>query len=255
MLAALLIVVPAGSLRGQDSDHERYKSPWRTPWDYQGARGSDHWSELDSEYAACNGKEQSPIDIRNAKKADLPVLRFQSKDGPLKYVVNNGHTIRVNYRPGNGNFLLVEEKRYELTQFHFHRPSEERIRGTAYDMEAHLMYQTKDGEVAGVTVFVKPGSANSTVEKVWEHMPKTEGQEEVSGVQINPDGLLPRVTGSYYMYTGSLTAPPCTEGVIWFVLKNPIEMSTGQINAFAKLYPDDARPVQPLNHRVVQERQ
>jgi carbonic anhydrase len=250
---ALAIVVAVGGLRAQNAEHEQYVSPWRTPWDYQGPRGSDHWSELDPEYAACNGKQQSPIDIRNPDKTDLPVLRFESKDGPLQYVINNGHTIRVNYHPGNGNFLLVEDKRYELTQFHFHRPSEERIHGKAYDMGAHLMYRTKDKEVAGVTVLVKAGSANSTIKKVWEHLPMTEGQEEGSGVEISPVGLLPRDTKSYYMYMGSLTAPPCTEGVIWFVLKDPIEMSTGQIDAFAKLYPDDARPVQPLNGRRLQE--
>jgi carbonic anhydrase len=101
----------------------------RTSWEYEGARGAEHWSELDPDYAACTaGKEQSPIDIQHAVRAELPALRFEYKSGPLRYLVNNGHTIRVNYHdtPTSGNFFLVGGKGYQLTQFHFHRPSEER---------------------------------------------------------------------------------------------------------------------------------
>ena len=115
------------------------------------------------------------------------------------------------------------------------------------------MYQTADGKDAGVTVFINAGHPNPTVARVWEHLPHAEGQEEVSGIRISPAGLLPRNMNSYFMYRGSLTAPPCTEGVTWFVLKTPIEISAEQIEAFAKLYPNDARPVQPLNGRVVKE--
>lgn len=233
----------------------RYVSPWRTPWDYEGPRGAEHWSQLDSEYAPCNeGREQSPVGIRDPQKANLPVLRFQSREGSLDHVINNGHTIRVDYRRGNGNLLAFGDQRYELTQFHFHHPAEETIAGWSWPMEAHLMYATRDGKLAGVTVFVRPGRSNSTVEKVWKHMPASEGWNEVSGVTIRPGGLLPADRRSYYMYTGSVSAPPCTEGVTWFVLKEPIELSQAQIDAFAKLYPNDARPIQPLNGRVVRER-
>lgn len=251
-----LLLASAGILghaaaQAQAAGQEQYVSPWKTPWTYEGAA---HWSDLDPEYAACNmGKEQSPIDIRNPKKTSLPALQFESTPVSLKYVINNRHTIRVDYHPGNGNFLLVAGKRYELTQFHFHRPSEEYIRGKPYEMEVHLMYKANDGKVAGVTVFVKPGGANTTIQTVWDHMPKTEGQKEVNGVEINPRSLLPRDTAAYYVYMGSLTAPPCTEGITWFVLKASIEMSAEQIEAFAKLYPNDARPLQPLNGRVVKE--
>ncbi|MGA8618160.1 MAG: carbonic anhydrase family protein [Candidatus Sulfotelmatobacter sp.] len=251
VLLVCAAILGSATASAQDAEHEHYVSPWRTPWTYEDAK---HWSDLDPEYAACNGKEQSPIDIRNAQKADLPALQFESKSGPLKYVINNRHTIRVNYHSGNGNLLLLQAKRYELTQFHFHRPSEEYIDGKPYDMEVHLMYQASDGKVAGVTVFVKPGRANSTFQKVWEHMPKAEGQQEVTGVDINPAGLLP-LNAAYYMYMGSLTAPPCSEGITWFVLKTPLEISEEQIDAFAKLYPHDVRPLQPLNGRVVKESQ
>lgn len=155
VLAVGAVLIGLDSLRAQDAGHERYVSPWRIPWTYEGARGAEHWSELDPEYAPCKvGKEQSPIDIRDAAKADLPALRFEWKDGPLKYVINNRYTIRVNYHPGNGNILLVQGERYDLTQFHFHRPSEEYVDGKPYDMEVHLMFQASDGKVSGVTVFV-----------------------------------------------------------------------------------------------------
>ncbi|MBV9404018.1 MAG: carbonic anhydrase family protein, partial [Acidobacteriaceae bacterium] len=110
---------------------------WKTPWDYEGPRGAAHWSDLDPDYSVCNtGKQQSPIDIRDAQKAKLPSLRFEYKSGPLEYLINNGRTIRVNYHdaPGVGNFLSVGGKRYQLTQFHFHRPSEEYVNGKQYDM-------------------------------------------------------------------------------------------------------------------------
>ncbi|MFZ0136825.1 MAG: carbonic anhydrase family protein [Candidatus Sulfotelmatobacter sp.] len=255
LAAAALLLLPAGA-----------RAQWKTPWAYEGPTGAEHWSALDPTYTACNtGKEQSPIDIQSAEKADLPALRFDSRSGPLKYLLNNGHTIRVNYHdaPGAGNFLIVGDKRYHLTQFHFHRPSEEYINGKPYDMVAHLMYKDSDGRVAGVAVLLQAGKANPTIQQIWDHMPKTESkllsdfsheERSVPGVEIDPGGLLPTDTDtSYYMYMGSVTAPPCTEGVTWFVLKTPVEISAAQIAAFAKLFPHDVRPIQPLNGRVVKE--
>ena len=175
--------------------------------------------------------------------------------GPLRYVINNGHTIRVNYHdaPGMGSFLVVGDKRYQLTQFHFHRPAEELVDGKQYDMVLHLMHTASDGEVAGVAVFLEAGHANSTVAQVWAHMPAQEGQQAVSGVSMDPTGLLPHDTAGYYTYMGSVSAPPCTEGVKWFVLKTPVQISPAQIQAFARLYPSDVRPPQPLNGRIVKE--
>jgi carbonic anhydrase len=255
VLILLGFVIPAG-LRAQGADPGRYVSPWKTRWDYDGPRGADHWSELDPAYAACNtGKAQSPIDIDQTQKGDLPPLRFENRSGPLKYVINNGYTIRVNYyAPGSGDYLLVGDRRYQLTQFHFHRPSEESVHGKFSDMVAHLMYQTVDGQVAGVAVLLQAGGTNATVQQVWDHMPKTEGQVPVAGVDLNPSGLLPH-DGSYYTYAGSGTAPPCTEGVTWFVLKTPLTISPEQIKAFSALFPHDVRPVQPLNGRIVKESQ
>jgi carbonic anhydrase len=245
LLIAALVSAPAGP-----------RAQWKTPWSYEGANGPEHWGDLDPEYAVCNtGKEQSPIDIRNPRKVHLPAIRLEYKSGPLK-IINNGYTaVRVNYAPGNGNFLFVGDQRYELTQFHFHHPSEEYIHAMPYDMVAHLMHESSDGKVAGVAVLLKAGRASAIVQQLWKYMPKTPGKEElIAGVEVNPTGLLPRDT-SYYTYMGSLTAPPCTQGVTWFVLRTPMEISAEEISAFAALYPHDVRPPQPLNGRVVQESQ
>jgi carbonic anhydrase len=245
LLAVALFAVPAGT-----------HAQWKTPWSYEGARGPEHWADLDPAYAVCKiGKEQSPVDIRQAQRANLPTLKFEYNTGPLT-IINNGHTaVRVNYAPGNGNFLTVAGSRYELRQFHFHHPSEEHVNGRPYDMVAHLMQEDSSGKIAGVAVFLKVGSANATIQQLWQHMPNTPGKEqEVAGLEVNPADLLPRDT-AYYTYMGSLTAPPCTEGVTWFVLKTPAEISAEQIAAFARLYPHDVRPLQPINGRIVKETQ
>jgi carbonic anhydrase len=226
---------------------------WKTSWSYEGRRGPEHWGALDPSYAACDGKQQSPVDIRNAKPVTLPPLRFEFKNGALT-TINNGYTaVRVDYPRGNGNLLFVGSERYELTQFHFHHPSEEYVVGKPFDMGIHFMFQGSDGKVAGVAVLVKAGRPNATVQELWKYMPKVAGKDHtIPGVYVNPARLLPR-DNSYYTYMGSITAPPCTEGVKWFVLKTPMEISRDQINAFAKLYPHDVRPPQPLNGRMVLE--
>lgn len=227
---------------------------WRTPWSYDGAKGPDHWGALDPEYATCSaGHEQSPIDIATTTREALPAIHFDYKSGPVR-LINNGYTaVRVNYPRGNGNVLIVGDTRYELTQFHFHHPSEEYVHGKPYAMAAHFMHASSDGKVVGVAVLLKAGRANATVQRLWEHMPPAAGAEhEIAGLNIDPAALLPRDFG-YFTYAGSQTAPPCTEGVTWIVLKTPVEVSAAQIEAFAKLYPHDVRSIQPLNGRVVKE--
>ncbi len=246
----LMLLVAAALTSG------RAQAQWKTPWAYEGPRGAYHWSELDPDYALCNrGLEQSPINIQGAAHAPLPAIRFEYKSGPLKYLINNGYTIRVNYHdaPGSGNFLVVDNERYQLQQFHFHRPSEEFVNGKPYDMVVHFMHKSDAGKLVGVAIFLKAGSANATIQRLWQHMPATAGAEhEVPGVEINPADLLP-ANHAYYVYTGSITAPPCTEGVMWYVLKTPMTISERQIDAFAALYPHDVRPLQPLNSRVIKE--
>jgi len=222
-------------------------------WSYAGAEGPKHWGSLKAEYQTCKfGHEQSPIDIRNAKKESLPPIQFDYKPSTLK-IVNNGHTIQINYAPGS--FITVGDKKYELKQFHFHHPSEEHINGKGYDMVAHLVHADSNGKLAVVAVLLRKGSTNATVEKLWENLPKTEGQElSVAGVQVDASTLLPSETG-YYTFPGSLTTPPCSESVTWFVLKNSSQVSADEITAFAKIYPDNARPIQPTNGRTIAETQ
>ncbi len=248
LLVAAAVLSPAAA-RAQVA----HGAEWKTTWGYQGDIGPDHWGTLAPEYAACNGTEQSPIDIRNAKKASLPLLRFDYSSGPL-VIVNNGVTIRVNYPSGpSGDFLIAGDTRYQLVQFHFHRPSEEYIGGKPYPMVLHLVHKSSDGKIAVVAVLVRPGRANATVQQLWNHMPMTPGPDQpIPGVEVNPADLLP-AGYAYYTYMGSLTAPPCTEGVTWIVLKSPMEISPAQIAAFARLFPHDVRPLQPLNGRLVQE--
>jgi carbonic anhydrase len=242
LLIVALIWAPAGP-----------RAQWKTPWSYEGPRGPEHWAALDPAYAACAGKQQSPIDIREAKKADLLPLRFEFKNGPLT-IINNGFTaVRVDYSPGNGNYLSVGNERYELTQFHFHHPSEEYVAGKPSDMDIHFMLKASDGKVAGVAVLLRAGRVNPTIDELWKYMPKVAGKDhKIPGVEVNPANLLPREM-SYYTYMGSITAPPCTEGVRWFVLKTPVNVSPSAMKAFAKLYPRDVRPPQPLDGRVVME--
>ncbi|HEY2849738.1 MAG TPA: carbonic anhydrase family protein [Gemmatimonadaceae bacterium] len=249
MLAAVLCAAPAKTQKAPAS------GGWRTPWSYEdGAIGPTHWATLDPDYAACGtGREQSPIDIASATKAELPPIKFSYQTGAVR-IINNGYTaVRVNYPRGNGNYLYVGDTRYELTQFHFHHPSEEYVHGAPSVMAAHFMHASSDGKVVGVTVLLRVGKSNAVVGQLWPHMPQTAGAEhEVPGLAVDPSGLLPRELG-YYMYAGSQTAPPCTEGVTWYVLKTPMEISQAEVDAFAKLYPHDVRPPQPLNGRVVRE--
>jgi carbonic anhydrase len=220
-------------------------------WSYEGKDGPAEWSKLDQTYAACStGKAQSPIDIKNAKKADLAPLKFDYKAVPLN-IIDNGHTIQINYSPGST--LAAGGKTYTLKQFHFHHPSEEHVNGKGYDMVAHLVHADAEGHLAVVAVLLKTGSSNAFLETVWKNIPTVkEKAVDVPGVTLNVRDLLPADHG-YYTFSGSLTTPPCSEGVTWYVLKAPASLSADQVTAFAKIYPQNARPIQPLNGRELQE--
>ncbi|HEY2547795.1 MAG TPA: carbonic anhydrase family protein [Candidatus Acidoferrum sp.] len=218
---------------------------------YSGANGPKAWGNLTRAYYSCKyGHMQSPINIWGASREVLPAIQFEYKDTPLR-IIDNGHTIQVNYPLGS--WITVGETRYELRQFHFHHPSEEHINGEAYDMTLHLVHQNSEGQLAVVAVLLRHGTPNATIQKIWDNLPRIRGKEqEISSVTINAAALLPQTTG-YYTYRGSLTTPPCTEGVTWFVLKTPAEISSGQVTAFAKVYPHNARPIQPKGLRVISQ--
>jgi carbonic anhydrase len=221
-------------------------------WSYKGHSGPAHWAGLEHEYASCGGgREQSPIDIRDtaAQKGPLPAIAFGYQPVPLK-IIDNGHTIQVNYAPGS--FMEVGGRRYELQQFHFHKPSEEAVNGRRADMVAHLVHKDEQGRLAVVAVLLNAGQVNPMVATLWNNLPAKKGSEvDVGGVQVNAADLLP-TDHAYYTFAGSLTTPPCSEGVTWFVLKKPGTLSAGEIGRFGSSYPMNARPVQPLNGRMVQ---
>jgi carbonic anhydrase len=218
-------------------------------WSYEGGHGPEHWGAINGEYSTCaTGKEQSPIDIRGATPADLPPITFDYHSAPLA-IVDNGHTIQVNV-PAGGT-ITVGGRRYDLVQLHFHRPSEERIDGKGFAMVAHLVHKDAEGKLAVVAVLLREGTANQLVETLWNHLPMVKEQVRTDeGVRVSAERLLPADRG-YYTFRGSLTTPPCTEGVTWLVLKTPVEVSSAQIATFAHLYSHNARPVQPRNGRVI----
>jgi len=227
--------------------HETGKS---AHWSYAGPTGAGKWGDMQSDFVTCKiGKKQSPIDIKGAKKGDLPAIGF-NYDQTNAEVVNNGHTIQVNLTGGGD--VKVASGDYKLLQFHFHTPSEERVNGKAYPLVAHLVHKSDAGKIAVVAVLFKEGQKNVALEKVFAAMPaKEDGKADLAG-GMNVTTLLP-AKRTYWAFEGSLTTPPCSEEVQWHVLKEAVEMSKGQIAVFKKLYPMNARPVQPLNGRVLQE--
>lgn len=220
-------------------------------WDYSDALGPNHWGDLKPEFAMCkNGHHQAPIDIRNPQKAPLPPIRIDYKRSPL-HIIDNGHTVMINY--GTGSFIVVGNKKYQLQQFHFHRPSEEKINGKSFDMAVHLVHVDDKGKLAVIAILLQKGEGNPLVHELWNDVPKEKEKEEfLDNIQINVAQLLPPDLG-YYTFSGSLTTPPCSEDVMWFVLKHPTTVSAEEIDRFSELYRDDARPTQPLYDRVVLE--
>jgi carbonic anhydrase len=218
-------------------------------WDYGKEHGPRHWGEIKSDFASCGaGKAQSPVDIRNAVPSKLAPIKFDYHASPL-HIIDNGHTVQVNYAPGSS--ITVGDQRYELVQFHFHKPSEEKINGKGFPMVAHLVHKNAAGDLAVVAVLLKQGSANPVVGKLWANLPAEKEKEKVAEkVSVNAAQLLPK-NHAYYTFPGSLTTPPCSEGVTWFVLVNPNELSGEQIARFGRIYSGNARPTQALNGRVI----
>jgi carbonic anhydrase len=251
LLSACLCAAAAPSA-DKPAAHPAKAAAHGSHWTYVGTTGPGHWSEMDEKFHTCKlGQTQSPIDIRDpdVQKATLPPIEFDYKPSPLK-IVDNGHTIQVNLAPGSA--IAVGGKRYELLQFHFHKPSEERVNGKAYAMVAHLVHKGPDGALAVVGVLIERGARLPVTQAVFDNLPAKAGEEvTVPGVSIDPSALLP-ASKAYYTFAGSLTTPPCSEGVTWFVLKQPAQLSATQIAQFGRRYPMNARPVQPRNGRPIQ---
>ena len=238
--------------KGKAGKNDKEESAHGAPhWSYSGETGADKWASLDKSFETCGvGQRQSPIDIRRTVLADLPPIQFAYKPVPLS-IVNNGHSIRVD-TPGAGE-ITVDGETYELQQFHFHKPSEEKLNGKTYDMVVHLVHQSKAGKLAVVAVTMEAGKEQSLIRTLWTHLPLEQNKPVTRvDVKINPSLLIP-AKRTYYTFLGSLTTPPCTEGVLWLVLKSPMQVSKEQLAGFGTLYKNNVRPVQGVNNRLIKE--
>ena len=217
-------------------------------WAYEGVAGPQAWGALKPEFALCaNGQRQSPIDIQGGLAVDLEPVRFDYRASRFG-VVDNGHTVQVKLAPGNA--IELGGRRFELQQFHFHRPAEERIDGRAFEMSLHLVHKDEQGRLAVVALLIDRGPAQPVVQQVWNHLPLERHQETAPGVTLDLEQLLP-ADRRYYTYMGSLTTPPCSEGVQWVVMRHPVTLAPEQIDLFARIYPMNARPVQAASGRRI----
>ncbi len=245
----------AAALTGHEVPAANAHGPGDVHWTYDGETGPQAWGNLKPDFNVCAiGKRQSPINIEDSATLQGPaepiVFNYSPSNG---VVVNNGHTIQVDL--AGENFITVRGTNYKLVQFHFHHPSEERINYKGFAMVAHLVHKNQEGQLAVVAVLLEPGAVNPLINKVWTYMPLDSGDKvrmPASLVEMNE--LLPN-DQRYYQFMGSLTTPPCSEGVLWLVLKQPMTVSREQLKLFSQLFPNNARPVQSANNRAIRNAQ
>jgi carbonic anhydrase len=220
-------------------------------WSYLGPGAPENWGKLRPEYAMCGtGKRQSPIDIRGGIRVDLDPIRFDYRPSHFS-VVDNGHTVEVNVDEGSS--ISLTGRTYQLMQILFHRPAEERVNGRTFDMSAQLVHRDYENNTAIVTVLMDRGGENPIVQTIWNHMPLEVGMVvSPPAAALDLARLLPE-RREYFTYMGSLTTPPCTENVLWLVLREPVAISAEQIDIFSRLYPNNARPIQPTQGRLIKE--
>ncbi len=227
-------------------------------WGYEASEGPTRWGSLSPKWEICgSGKMQSPIDIEKTARTDLPELRAEFKPAAVKIihhehtadVINTGHSIQVNYT--EGDTLKVGDEQFQLLQYHFHSPSEHTVGGKRFPIEMHLVHKTADGKLAVVGVFIEAGQHNPAFDPVWSNLPKSKSVEHhLEHVTVDVNRLLP-ARRTTYRYDGSLTTPPCFEGVKWIVMTEPVQLSALQIGTFQNVMRGNNRPVQPLNGRKV----
>lgn len=248
---AIVVSVPLGCSSGEVSRLKEPKDPEHAhgpAWGYEPHNGPALWGTLDPGFSTCaSGAEQSPIDLTDARTADPAPVEFHYRRTPIA-IENNGHTIQVNPDPGSG--IVLNGVRSDLLQFHFHHASEHTVDGIQFPLEMHFVHRSDSGSLTVVGVLFKEGMANEALAPVWEHLPPEPTASRVVPGELDLAALLPTVRTTW-RYRGSLTTPPCTEGVTWNVLTEPLTMSTAQIAAFGAIHPNNFRPVQPLGERVL----
>ena len=240
-------IIPSNSASAHASsgNHEAH-------WGYEGAISPSRWSELSPEFKTCGtGKEQSPVDINSAQPKNLENLEFSYHPAPAE-ITNNGHTQQVNVSEGLG--ITVGDEKYELQQFHFHTPSEHTIDDKPAAAEVHFVHVNEEGELAVVAAFIRKGTSHQDAYQILiDNMQKELGDSApVGNSNLDVFSLLPQ-NKQFVSYEGSLTTPPCTEGVAWYVLDTPVELSQEQIDNLQTVIGENARPVQNLNDRMVEK--
>jgi carbonic anhydrase len=221
-----------------------------THWSYEGEHGPANWGKINVDWAKCStGNRQSPIDIRDGMKVDLEQIVFDYKPSAFN-VTDNGHTIQVTM--SGGNYITLQNRMYELVQFHFHRPSEERINGRGFEMVMHLVHRDAEGKLAVVALMLERGKTHPMIQTVWNNLPLEKNDTVSPTIVLDVSEMLPS-RRDYYTFMGSLTTPPCSEGVLWLVMKEPVQASPAQMALFSRLYPLNARPIQAGAGRVIKE--
>ncbi|MFX0203366.1 MAG: carbonic anhydrase [Candidatus Hodarchaeota archaeon] len=248
---SLAAEITKGQKTSQHTEHQAH-------WGYEEDNGPSRWGELNPDWVLCaEGDQQSPIDFTGARRERLDEMKLRFPSANLTIVhqthvfdlIDNGHTIQINY--DKGETLTISDESYELRQYHFHSPSEHTVNGRHYPMEMHLVHSSKDNKLAVIGVFIVEGQHNVAFETIWSNLPEKTGQEvHLENVRVDIDDMLPKDKATYRYY-GSLTTPPCSEGVRWFVFVEPIQMSIKQIEAFRRIFHGNNRPTQPLNNRVL----
>ena len=219
-------------------------------WSYEGENGPAYWGKINPAWAKCgDGNRQSPIDIRDGMKVELEQITFDYHPSSFN-VTDNGKTVQV--MVGGGNFITVNNRMYELIQFHFHRPSEERINGKGYEMVLHLVHKDGEGRIAMLALLLERGKPQPVIQTVWNNLPLEKLETLAPSTVLDPMELLP-ARRDYFTFMGSMTTPPCQEGVLWLVMKEPVQASPAQMALFSRLYPLNARPIQPSSGRIIKE--
>ena len=243
MFTSVISILMTSSIALSASSHQSH-------WGYTGHNGPDNWGKLSKIYTMCSeGKNQSPINITSSFDTDLDAIDFNYKTSPVK-ILNNGHTVQVNV--AKGSYIDLGETRYELIQYHFHTPSENNIKGESFPLEAHFVHADKDGNLAVVGVMFKDGKENKQLSELWKKMPmEAEKSYSLTSEAKDINKLLPK-SKEYYRFNGSLTTPPCSEGVKWMVLAKPLTISKDQVEKFSHaVNGHNNRPIQDINARII----
>jgi len=250
-LSIILLASTLSSVQAKEPSHDMAANKHKAAhWGYEGDVGPEHWGEMSDKFKLCSsGENQSPIDIKSNFDVDLPPVKFDYTAKTSK-IVNNGHTIQVDVKPGSR--ITVDGKSFDLKQFHFHTPSENKINGKSFPLEAHFVHRNSDeNSFAVVAVMFKEGEANPVLEKIWEQMPNKAGGVTKLENTLDYTKLLPK-DQDYYRFNGSFTTPPCTEGVYWHVMKTPLSASKAQIEKFlATMHHPNNRNIQKIHARVI----